>query len=276
MGLSVPELNPLEKALLCTHGQQRTSTQGPKLPAKESSRLDPGQPGTSRDWAESPGRGSLPGPAPDHLLQPSSGVHHGRGCGAVASLQVQRGSQHRGELLPAAPGSFTGARGERAGGGGVRRPGLRSRHEHAPRSGHSQAHAHVHALPSPPAGGLRPPRVLGLGIAVAVVAAVAEGAVVSPRPSSDSGWGGCTSPPRSDVNGLGPPAWEVAAGSLGPAGPQEAPRLRAPSRPFLRGPRPPSVLPTAFSVPPACGAPVAPRWAPATGGTRQGLQTRQR
>ena len=129
---------------------------------------------------------------------------------------------------------------------------------------------------SAPAGGLRPPRVLGLGIAVA---AVAGGAVVSPGPAVTQG-GGLYFLPRSDavVSVLPPgmsPGESVAAGSLGPQ------RLRrhlgsAPSRPFLRGPCPPSVLPTAFSVPPACGAPVAPCWAPAAGGARPGLQTRQR
>lgn len=50
------------------HGQWRTSTRGPKLPAKKSSHLDPGQPGMSRGWDESPGQVSEQGgqePEPD-------------------------------------------------------------------------------------------------------------------------------------------------------------------------------------------------------------------
>lgn len=109
---------------------------------------------------------------------------------------------------------------------------------------------------------------------MAVVAAVAEGAVVSPRPSSNSGLG-AVPPPRSDVTGV-VPGESVAAGSLGPAGSQEAPRLRAPSGPFLPGPRHPSVLPTAFRS----LLPVRQEWRlagpPPRAAARPGLQARQR
>lgn len=75
------------------HRQQRTSIQGPELPAEESSCLDPRQPGRSRGWTESPGWVSERGGQ-----EPKPNAPHGAGGGG-------RGSWHRAEVAPGPPSS---------------------------------------------------------------------------------------------------------------------------------------------------------------------------